>query len=118
MGTVLRLESMHGGEGVLSVRCTGTVGIGSASNASMHPVRDALAGWMREHEDETVREIVVDLTDVDYQWGDAPVSCFVPFVREGVKRIRFLAGPGSAPALESLVETANMPWFSVERTGT
>ena len=108
----MRIESIHGADGVLSVRCTGTVGIGSESTASLRPVGEALAGWIREHH---VREIVVDFTEVDYRWGDAPVACFMPFLREGVQRIRFLAGTGNAQALESLLVAANVPWFAVER---
>ena len=113
----MRIESIHGADGVLSVRCTGTVGIGSESTASLRPVSEALAGWIREHRDHHVREIVVDFTDVDYRWGDAPVACFMPFLGEGVQRILFLAGTGSAQALESLLVAANVPWFAVERAG-
>ena len=111
----MRVESIDGAEGVVSVRCTGTVAIGSESIASMRPVGDALARWMREHPDQPVREVVVDFTDVDYQWGDAPVACFMPFILKGIQHVRYLAGSASAPALEGLVASTNLPWFSVER---
>jgi hypothetical protein len=111
----MRLESIHCADGVLFVRCAGTVGIGSESTSSMRPVGDALAGWMSEHRDQTIREIVVDFIEVDYRWGDAPVACFMPFVRDGIQRIRFLAGVNSAAALESLLASVNLPWFSVQR---
>ncbi|MFM7162203.1 MAG: hypothetical protein ACKO3P_17760 [Planctomycetaceae bacterium] len=70
---------------------------------------------MRENHDQAVREIVVDFSDVDYRWGDAPLACFLPLIRKGVQRVRFLPGPNSASALESLLAAANIPWFSVER---
>jgi hypothetical protein len=112
----MEVESIHGAEGVLRLRCSGIVGIGSESTASMRPVSDAVAGWMRDHPDQAVREIVVDFTAVDYRWGDAPAACFIPFRRHGVRRVRFLAGAGSAQALESLFGALNLlPWFAVER---
>ncbi|MFM8222660.1 MAG: hypothetical protein ACKOJF_27450 [Planctomycetaceae bacterium] len=111
----MRVESIHGAEGVLTVRCMGTVGSGSESTGSMRLVVETLDGWMRENHDQAVREIVVDFSDVDYRWGDAPLACFLPLIRKGVQRVRFLPGPNSASALESLLAAANIPWFSVER---
>lgn len=111
----MRIESIHGADGVVSVRCSGTVGIGSESTASLRPVGEAVAAWIRENRDHRVREIVVDFTDVDYRWGDAPIACFIPFIRGGVERIRFLAGSDNAQALESLMVAAHLPWFVVER---
>jgi hypothetical protein len=81
----------------------------------MRCVSDALAGWMSAHADHSVREIVVDFTDVDYRWGDAPISCMIPFCRRGDRRVRYVASAGSAAALDSLFGMANVPWFSVER---
>ena len=111
----MRVESIHYVDGLLNVRCTGTIGIGTESTVSMRPVGDAVAGWLREHRDEAVREIEVDFREVDYRWGDAPVACFIPFLRDGVQAVRFLAGASSAPALESLIAVARLPWFSVQR---
>jgi hypothetical protein len=91
------------------------MGIGTGGIASMRPVSDALAGWMAEHPDDSVKEIFMDFTDVDYRWGDAPVSCLIPFIRQGVQHVHFVASGSSAPALESLLGVVNMPWFSVER---
>ncbi len=91
----MRVESIQGAAGVLSVRCTGTIGIGTESTASMRPLSQAIIDWRREHYDEAVREIEVDFRDVDYRWGDAPVACFVPFLRDGVEKVRFLGGAGT-----------------------
>ena len=110
----LRVESIHAADGIVHIRCTGTVGIGSESISSLSPASDAVARWMREHPDHAVREIVVDFTEVDYRWGDAPVACFMPFVVKGIQHVKFVAGPASAPALEDLVGAVNMPWLSVE----
>ncbi|HEX5138937.1 MAG TPA: hypothetical protein VFY93_18345 [Planctomycetota bacterium] len=111
----MQVESVHGAHGVLSIRCSGTVGIGFASTASLRPLGAVISGWMRVQEEEAVREIVVDFTNVDYRWGDAPVACFLPFVRRGVERVRFRAGPRSAKALRSLLAVSNLPWFALEQ---
>jgi len=111
----MQVESIHGADGVLSIRCSGTVGIDSESTTSLRPLGDVISGWMRVQEEEAVREIVVDFTDVDYRAGDAPVACFLPFVRRGVERVRFRAGPRSATALRSLLATSNLPWFALEQ---
>lgn len=89
--------------------------IGSESIDSMCPVSDAIAVWIREHPDHAVREILVDFTNVNYQWGDAPVACLLPFIRQGVEHFRFRASANSALALESLLGPMQLPWFSVER---
>ena len=112
---MMRVALTQAADGVLRVCCTGTVGIGTESTASMQPVSQAIHDWMHEHRGETVREIEVDFRDVDYRWGDAPVACFVPFLRDGVQQFRFLAGASSGPALESLFAAVRMPWFSVQR---
>jgi hypothetical protein len=112
---MIRVVLTQPAEGVLRVRCAGTVGIGTESTASMRPVGQAITEWMHEHGGETVREIEVDFRDVDYRWGDAPIACFVPFLRNGVQQFRFLAGATSGQALESLFAGAKMPWFSVQR---
>jgi hypothetical protein len=78
-------------------------------------VASAVAEWLRAHSDQSVREIFVDLTDVDYRWGDAPVLSLLPFIQQGVQQIRFRASASSAPALESLLAATRLPWFSVER---
>jgi hypothetical protein len=111
----VRVDAIHNAEWVLNVGCSGIVAIGSRSVDSMRPVSDAIAKWIGEHPDHAVREIVVDFTKVDYQWGDAPVTCLLPFIRQGVERIRFLASTSSAPALESLFACTALPWFSLER---
>jgi hypothetical protein len=113
---MMQVESIHGAGGVLSIRCSGTVGAGSESTAALRPLGNVITGWMRvqEEEEETIREIVVDFTDVDYRSGDA-IACFLPFVRRGVERVRFRAGPRSAKALRSLLATSNLPWFALEQ---
>ena len=111
----MRVESIDVAEDLLRVRCSGTVAIGTESIASMRPVADALTAWMSEHPDHPVRVISVDFREVDYRWGDAPVSSLLPFVRQGVQQFVYLASRKSAPALETLISIANMPWFSVER---
>jgi hypothetical protein len=113
--TIVLIESIQSTEGVLKVRCSGTVATGTGSIDSMRPVSDAVADWIREHPDHAVRELVVDFTDVDYQWGDAPVACLLPFIRQGVQQIRYLSSANSGPALESLLALTHLPWFSVER---
>jgi hypothetical protein len=115
---MVRVESIDCSAGVLSVRCSGVVGIGGQSVASMRCVSDALAEWMGAHSDDSVREIIVDFTDVDYRWGDAPISCMIRFCRRGDRRVHYVASAGSAAALEGLFRMANIPWFSVERIGS
>jgi hypothetical protein len=81
----------------------------------MQPLIDALVGWLREHPDRSVTQLVVDLRDVDYRSGDAPISCLVPFLREGIEHVRYIAADSTAAALESLITMTKMQWFSVER---
>jgi len=100
--TSSRGESIEGAEGVLRVRCSGTVGIGTESVDSMRSLTDAVASWMGQYPDDFVRDIVVDFTDVDYRWGDAPVSCLLPFFRQGIQRVHYVATASSALALETL----------------
>jgi hypothetical protein len=113
---MIRVDSIQSAGTVLTVRCSGEVAIGSASVTSMRSLSDAVEHWIREHRHRTISEIVMDFSAVHYRWGDAPISCFIPFVRRGVQRIRFLADAATAEALENLFRAANMPWFSVQRT--
>lgn len=111
----MRIEAINGSDGVLTVRCAGVIGIGSKSSRSMRPVRDAVTGWMDEHPDQAVCEVVLDFRYVDYRWGDAPVSSLLPLLTRGVRRFHFVASDRNAPALESLLSSAKVPWFSVVR---
>jgi hypothetical protein len=111
----MHVESLYGDERILKVRCSGKIGHGSESVSSMRPLASAIDAWLNSYADDAVDEIVLDFTDVEYGCGDAPVVCLLPFIKRGVERFRFLASAHSASALESVLATLKLPWFSVER---
>lgn len=112
---LMRVETIEASEGLLRVRCSGIVGVGTESVASVRPVTDAVADWITEHPGQAVQEIVMDFRDVDYRWGDAPVSGLMPLLLRGVRRVHYIASVRNASALESLLGAAKIPGFSVER---
>ena len=57
----------------------------------------------------------MDFTDVDYQWGDAPVACFMPSVLKGIQHVG-TGRLGRALPWRVLWST-NLPWFSLDESG-
>jgi hypothetical protein len=98
----------------LTVRCSGEFGEGSQGQPSADLLNACLSRWMDDHTENRVGVIEVDLRDVDYCWGDGPLSSTVSFVlRRGVSLIRLVASAGNAQSVRDLVEWSKLPWFTV-----
>jgi hypothetical protein len=67
-------------DSVLVVKCSGVFGIGSEGNPSGSLLTKSIDEWMLSHPDERVEELVIDYSDVEYSWGDGPVSSMIPFI--------------------------------------
>lgn len=72
---------------------------------------------MADHPAERVEEIEVDYTEVDYSWGDGPVSSMIAFLRQGVTRFRLLASSSNYDALKGLLGACHVPGFELSFNG-
>ena len=101
------------GDGVARIRCAGVFGVGSAGNPSGHVLKAALEELLGGHEGEA-SAVVVDFTEVEYQWGDGPVWAVYPAWRRGL-HVTYLARGQVAAALRGLVEaTGPGDWISIQ----
>ncbi len=109
------VDTMIYESGTLSVRCSGTFGIGSLGNPSGDLLRESIRHWMTDHPAAVVTRIQVDLTIVEYIWGGGPVSSMMPLFRSGIREVQVLAGPQNADALEELIQACRIPGFIIKR---
>jgi hypothetical protein len=85
--TKMQVDDINYREGMLQVKCSGEYGVGSDGNPSADLLAKYIALWIADHPDQPVAQIDVDYSEVDYSWGDGPVSSMFPFVAKGVTKI-------------------------------
>jgi hypothetical protein len=105
----MTVDSVEYTDSVLRVKCSGSFGVGSKGNPSAKVLRETIESWMNAHTEERVEKIEIDYTDVEYSWGDGPVSSVLPLIKRGVNRIRLIASPQNRAALQSLVDSSGFP---------
>jgi len=109
----MQIDSMKFRDSVLSVKCSGVFGIGSGGHPSAMLLNKSIVEWMETHPEVRVEQIDIDFTEVDYTWGDGPVSSMVIFVGKGVSRIHYIASPQNRKPLENLIKLTRLPWFTI-----
>ena len=112
--TEMQIDSLEFTNLILRVKCSGVFGIGSAGNSSGELLRHSIEQWLTSHPKDQVDELAIDLTKVDYSWGDGPVSSMVPLIKRGVRKVRLVASPTNRKSLQDLVNVCRLPWFVVE----
>ena len=105
----MQVNALDYRDGALEVKCSGEYGVGSEGNPSAELVRVSIERWIADHPDQPVAQIDVDYTDVDYTWGDGPVSSMVPFLARGIASCRIIAGLQNCQSPEELVATCRIP---------
>ena len=105
----MRVENLDYRDGTLEVVCSGQYGVGSDGNSSADLVKTSIEQWCSDHPDQTVVQIDVDYTGVDYVWGSGPVSSMVPFFAKGVAKCRIIANLRNRYSLADLVATCRVP---------
>jgi hypothetical protein len=82
--------------------------------ATRLPLNDS---GLPEHLNERVKEIVLDLSAVDYVLGDGLVVAVISLWKSGVRKIRFVASAQNQEPLQNLVKALNLDLmgFSVEK---
>ena len=99
----------------LTVRCSGFFGRGSEGAGDGGKLRSSIDSWLDGNPATQAKQIVIDFRDVDYVWGDWPVSAVLPIVKQrGILEIRYLASPDNRQALEGLIEACNITCFGVQ----
>ena len=100
---------------ILVVRCSGFFGRGSEGAGDGQRLRSSIKRWARDHPDAAASRLVIDFREVDYMWGDWPISALIHLIQEGqVTEIRYLASPDNHQALKGLVDVCNVPCFDVQ----
>jgi hypothetical protein len=110
----MKVTGLEFNDGVLRVTCSGEHGVGSEGHPSAILVKSSIDQWIENHPGQSVSQIEVDYTEVDYVWGDGPVSSLMGFHQQGVSRFRLIAGPNNLESLRGLVKGCNIPYFEVE----
>jgi hypothetical protein len=105
----MTIDSVDYTDPVLRVMCSGPYGVGSKGNPSAKVLRETIENWMDAHPELRVEQIEIDYTDVEYFWGDGPVSSVLPLIKRGVTRIRLIASSQNRAALQSLVDYSGFP---------
>lgn len=68
----MEVDDLNYRDGVPYVKCSGEYGVGSDGNPSAELLENVIAQWITEH--HPVTQIDVDYSEVDYSWGDGPLS--------------------------------------------
>jgi len=101
--------------GILSVKCSGKFGVGSGGNPSAELLMGTIKQWMSDHPEQSVTEIEIDYTRVDYAWGDGPVWSMVGLLDQGVDKFRLIGSSSNCDSLKGLLEGCRLPWFELLR---
>jgi len=110
----MKIDTIEFNDSVLTLRCSGTFGIGSEGNPSGILITESVEGWMLSHPGENVEQLVVDYTNVEYSWGDGPLSSVIPIIKRGVAKVLLVPSVRNRESLETLVSESNVPWVMVE----
>jgi hypothetical protein len=125
-----KIELLELHDGTLMIVCSGNFGYGSGGNVAASLIERASLNCLAQHPDEQVKEIVLDLSAVDYVFGDGPATCldnYQIWIRR-IERIRLIASSKNRKPLESLIacyprtpryvvvgeQSATYPGYSVE----
>lgn len=100
----VRVTACDFGSGVLKLKCSWVFGIGSKGNPSAAKITKVIEHWISDHPETLVTGLELDYTDVDYSWGDGPISSLIPFVVRGITKVCFVTSSRNYAALESLFE--------------
>ena len=103
-------------DSILRVKCSGVFGAGSEGNPSGELLNSSIRNWMESHPGARVEQIDIDLIEVDYSWGDGPISSLISFISQDVTRFCFIAGPQNLKPLQNLIKISGLPGFTVEMT--
>ena len=114
----MQIDSIESYDGTLTVKCSGTFGIGSEGIPSGNRLKESIEQWVADHPMAVVSRIHIDMTSVAYEWGDGPISSMISFLGSGVGHVQILAGAQNAKALESLVKACRIPRVHVKRADT
>ncbi len=99
-------ESAKLKDGSLIVVCSGDFGYGSGGNESARTIYKRINDWSTEHAGVSITHIVLNFVNVDYIWGDGPLSGVVfPLMRK-CKIFTFVTNKKNDMPLRNLVEFA------------
>lgn len=93
-------------EGRLRITCSGVFGVGAEGNLSGRILGDAIKRLM-DGEAEPPSEVVIDFTDVEYEWGDGPAWSVLPWAVKGLT-VTYLARGRAAMGLQDLFSEARL----------
>jgi hypothetical protein len=109
----IRVTDCDSESGVLKVKCSGVFGRGSLGNPAAEKIAEVIEYWIKDHPETLVSGLELDYTEVDYSWGDGPVSSLIRFLVRGVTKVRFVASSRNYEALKGLLEVCG-PVFDFE----
>jgi hypothetical protein len=93
-------------DGCLHITCAGRFGIGSQGNPSGDLIKDRLELAL-ERSGSPISRVVVDFTQVDYEWGDGPAWSVLPALKRGLK-VSYLARGKAKEALAGLFDASGL----------
>jgi len=86
--------------GCLRIACAGPFGVGSEGNPSGHLLKRTLETAL-DAPDPGINEVVIDFTEVEYEWGDGPAWAVWPAFRRNLK-VRYVARGTAGKSLAEL----------------
>ncbi len=89
----MKIEGIEFRDAVLSVKCSGTYGIGSEGTSSSRLVTAALKRWMQSHPTDIVEQVVVDYRVLTINGETAPCRPCFPFLVRGSARLAYWQTP-------------------------
>ena len=110
----MNVEVVSFDEAVLTVKCSGTFGIGADGRACADRLTRVIERWQSSHPTQRIEQLDVDYAGVDYHWGDGPVASILPLLKSSITRVRLLANHDNYQSLLNLVTECGLPWFEVK----
>lgn len=90
----------------LRLSCAGSFGVGSQGNPSGQLLKRTIEMALAEA-GTSVSEVVIDFTNVQYEWGDGPTWAVLPAIRRGLK-VTYVAKGEAKKALANLFQATGL----------
>ena len=97
----MKIETTRIKGSTLSIICSGRFGIGSEGNSSATLIQNEIESAISKYGHE-IKVIEIDFLNVEYKWGDGPISAIASVLKSGLK-IKYIANDQNVRSLSDLV---------------
>lgn len=98
---------------ILTIICSGRFGIGSKGNSSAKLIHNEIESAISKP-DHDITEVNIDFLNVEYEWGDGPISAISSALKEELKIKYYVNNQNAQPLTNLLNQSGFQNIFDIE----